>query len=133
MFTRELTNLTRESGKMVKLICEAQNLDTNNTNGRVSFVWKLNEVPVESDNRFKIRVVKVRMGKGMSSFFVTILWFQVKEHVFRSTLRVTKLEYFDRGFVDCIASNGVDKIKSSAFLEISQELHKWGESPRTRK
>lgn len=40
---------------------------------------------------------------------------------------MTKLEYFDRGFVDCIASNGVDKIKSSAFLEISQELHKWGE------
>ncbi|XP_018562760.1 tyrosine-protein kinase transmembrane receptor Ror isoform X1 [Anoplophora glabripennis] len=108
VFTRELTNLTRESGKMAKLICEAQNLDTNNTNGRVGFVWKLNEVPVETDDRFKIRNVKV------------------KDHVFRSTLRVTKLEYFDRGFLDCIASNGVDKVKSSAFLEINQELHKWG-------
>lgn len=60
MFNRELTNLTKESGKMVKLICEVQNLDANNTNSRVSFVWKLNEVPVETDNRFKIRNVKVR-------------------------------------------------------------------------
>ncbi|KAJ8916666.1 hypothetical protein NQ315_000311 [Exocentrus adspersus] len=111
VFTKGLTNVTRDSGKMAKLVCEAQTLDagTNGTAaGRVNFVWKLNEVPVEPDDRIKIRNVKV------------------KEQVFRSVLKVTKLDYFDRGLVSCIASNGIEKVKSSAYLEVTQELHKWG-------
>ncbi|KAJ8931385.1 hypothetical protein NQ314_015710, partial [Rhamnusium bicolor] len=105
IFTKELVNVTRDPGKVVKLICEVQNLDTNNTI-RVSFNWKHNEVPVEYDNRFRIKNVKI------------------KDNVFRSTLRISKLDYFDRGFWDCLASNGADKIKSVAFLEINQS-HKW--------
>lgn len=54
--------------------------------------------------------------------------FQVKDNVYSSILRVNKLEYFDRGFVECIASNGVEKIRSIAFLEINPEAHKYGKS-----
>nr|XP_023023583.1 tyrosine-protein kinase transmembrane receptor Ror-like [Leptinotarsa decemlineata] len=107
VFINELYNITRDPGKQVKLVCEVKNSDTNNTNSKVSFNWRHNEVPIDSNDRFKIR------NKG-------------KDSIFTSTLRISKLEFFDRGFVECIASNGIEKIRSVSFLEISQELHKYG-------
>ncbi|CAG9821424.1 unnamed protein product [Phaedon cochleariae] len=105
VFISELYNLTRDPGKLVKMVCEVKNLDTNNTNSKVSFKWRHNNTPI-SDDRFKIR------NKG-------------KDNVFTSTLRISKLEYFDRGFVECSASNGLEKIKSESFLEVNQEAHKY--------
>ncbi|KAJ8950729.1 hypothetical protein NQ318_011220 [Aromia moschata] len=108
IFTKELVNITRASGKTAKLTCEVQNLDANNTNIKVWFIWKHNEGPVEADTTFKIRNLKL------------------KDNIVRSVLRISKLEFFNRGFYDCIASNGIDKIKSTGFLEINPEIHKWG-------
>ncbi|KAG5876171.1 hypothetical protein JTB14_015726 [Gonioctena quinquepunctata] len=105
VFINELLNITRDPGKQAKLVCEVK--DVNNTNGRVSFNWRHNEVPIDSNDRFKIR------NKG-------------KDSIFTSTLRISKLEFFDRGFIECIASNGIEKIRSVSFLEISQESHKYG-------
>ncbi|KAJ8984042.1 hypothetical protein NQ317_012266, partial [Molorchus minor] len=108
IFIKELGNLTRSSGKLAKLTCEVQNLDPNTTNSRVTFVWKKYDAHVDTDGK-----IKIKNSKG-------------KDNVYRSVLRINKLDYFDRGIWNCIASNGVDKIKSSGFLEVNQEVHKWG-------
>ncbi|CAG9853530.1 unnamed protein product [Phyllotreta striolata] len=108
-FIAELSNVTRDGGKLVKFVCEVKQLDLNHTNHKVSFNWRHNGVPVDANDRFKIR------NKG-------------KENVFSSILRILKLEYFDRGFVECIASNGVDKIRSVAFLDVNPEAYKYGKA-----
>lgn len=104
-FTKKLMNITKDSGTTVKLVCEVQNLDPNNT--KVTFRWKHNEVPLQSDDKFRIRN-------------------RSKDGIFNSTLRISKLEYFDRGVLECIASSGVNKLHSRAFLDINPETHKYG-------
>lgn len=47
-----------------------------------------------------------------------------EQQIFASRLRITKVDMFDRGFYDCIASNGIDKIQSQGLLEITNE--RWG-------
>ncbi|XP_072393003.1 tyrosine-protein kinase transmembrane receptor Ror-like isoform X2 [Diabrotica undecimpunctata] len=102
IFTNELRNITQDGGKLAKFFCEVKNLDTNHT--KITFTWRHNEVPVDTKDRFKIRY------KGK----------------YASILRISKVEYFDRGFIECIASNGVDKIKSLGFLEVNPEPIKYG-------
>lgn len=104
-FITELSNITRDGGKQAKFLCEVKSLETNHS--KVAFNWRHNEVHIDDKERFKIKT-------------------KVKDNVYSSILRVNKLEYFDRGFVECIASNGVEKIRSIAFLEINPEAHKYG-------
>ncbi|VEN42632.1 unnamed protein product [Callosobruchus maculatus] len=109
VFLKQLENVTSPEGKMVRLECEVKNLDTNSSNSKVSFSWRHNGAPVNGllNERFKVR------NKG-------------KDNIFSSTLRISKVEYFDRGFVACIANNGIDKIRSAALLEVNGDSHKAG-------
>nr|CAI5830641.1 unnamed protein product [Callosobruchus analis] len=109
VFLKHLENVTSHEGKMIRLECEVKNLDTNSSNSKVTFNWRHNGAPANANlnERFKVR------NKG-------------KDNIFSSTLRISKLEYFDRGFVECIANNGVDRIRSSAVLEVNGESHKPG-------
>ncbi|XP_050512486.1 tyrosine-protein kinase transmembrane receptor Ror-like isoform X2 [Diabrotica virgifera virgifera] len=102
IFTSELWNITQDGGKLAKFFCEVKNLDTNHT--KITFTWRHNDIPVDTKDRFKIRY------KGK----------------YASILRISKVEYFDRGFIECIASNGVDKIRSLGFLEVNPEPIKYG-------
>lgn len=59
-FVRELTNVTRDPGKMVKMICEVKNLDTNSTNSKVTFQWLKFTAPVpRNDKRIIIKQINV--------------------------------------------------------------------------
>ncbi|XP_060534424.1 tyrosine-protein kinase transmembrane receptor Ror-like isoform X2 [Cylas formicarius] len=107
VIVKGLTNITRDPGKTAKIVCEVQNLDLNSTN-KVTFIWRINEVPVTTEsNRIKVKNFKEKDGR----------W--------RSVLRISKLEFFDQGFIECVASNGVDRIKSSCALLVNPESYKW--------
>jgi len=41
-------------------------------------------------------------------------------------LTIKKLEFFDKGFVQCTANNGVDKITSHSHLIVNPETQTWG-------
>ncbi|XP_044261607.1 tyrosine-protein kinase transmembrane receptor Ror-like [Tribolium madens] len=102
VFIRSLTNLSIDATtKTIRLLCEVQNLDLNNTN-RVSITWRKNNVPVERNDRIIIR-------KSSS------------DHKHRSMLRINDVEFFDRGFYDCTATNGIDKIRSQALVDVATE------------
>lgn len=58
-FVKELTNVTRDPGKMVKLICEVKNLDTNATNSKVTFTWLKFSVPILTEKRISIKQINV--------------------------------------------------------------------------
>ncbi|XP_056631245.1 tyrosine-protein kinase transmembrane receptor Ror-like isoform X2 [Diorhabda sublineata] len=105
-FITKLSNVTRNVGKAAKFVCEVKNLDTNHTNSKVSISWR-HLVPVETNEKYKIAN-------------------KHKENLYTSTLRILNLEYFDRGFVECIARNGIEKIRSVSYLEINQEPNKYG-------
>lgn len=105
--TKKLVNITKDPGTMVRFVCEVQNIDTNNTNSKVKFRWKHNEVKVEPEGRFKIRN-------------------KYKENIANSTLTISKLEFFDQGMIECIASDGVHRISSRSFLFVTPESHKYG-------
>ncbi|XP_048518859.1 tyrosine-protein kinase transmembrane receptor Ror isoform X1 [Dendroctonus ponderosae] len=101
-----LVNVTRDPGKTAKFACHVHNSDPNGT--RVNFLWKINEVQVRRDSRMKFRQVKEKDGN----------W--------RSVLTIRKLEFFDQGFVECIASNGMDRIRANCSLIVTPEAPKWG-------
>lgn len=105
-FTRKLVNVTKDSGTLVRLVCEIQNNDINSTN-KVKFRWKHNEVKVEPDGKFKIRN-------------------RYKDNIANSTLSISNLEFFDKGMVECIASNGIHRVSSRSFLIINPDPHKYG-------
>lgn len=68
-FIRELTNLTRDPGRTVKMVCEVKNLDTNATSSKVTFNWLKFSAPVpRSDRRISIKqinVIVVFIKRGM--------------------------------------------------------------------
>ncbi|RZC33210.1 tyrosine-protein kinase transmembrane receptor Ror-like [Asbolus verrucosus] len=102
IFTRQLENVTANAGdKVVKLVCEVQNLDPNN-DSKVTFAWRKNLASVDKSKRISVKTFKP----------------QGKEHKHRSTLRIANVEFFDKGFYDCSASNGVDKIRSQSLLDV---------------
>ncbi|XP_057651083.1 tyrosine-protein kinase transmembrane receptor Ror-like isoform X2 [Diorhabda carinulata] len=105
-FITKLSNVTRNVGKAAKFVCEVKNLDTNHTNSKVSISWR-HFVPVETNEKYKIAN-------------------KHKENLYTSTLRILNLEYFDRGFIECIARNGIEKIRSVSYLDINQEPNKYG-------
>lgn len=41
-------------------------------------------------------------------------------------MTIKKLEFFDKGFVQCTANNGVDKITSHSHLIVNPETQTWG-------
>lgn len=106
-FTKRLLNLTKDPGTLVRFVCEVQNSDINNTNGKVKFRWKHNEVKVETEGRFKIRT-------------------KFKDNIANSTLSISKLEFFDQGMIECIVSNGNHRVNSRSFLFVTPEPHKYG-------
>ncbi|XP_063927006.1 tyrosine-protein kinase transmembrane receptor Ror-like [Zophobas morio] len=100
VFTKRLENVTVDVGqKVVKLVCEVQNLDANGT--RVTFSWRKNNAPVEKSGRVNTKMTKDK-----------------ERHLFKSTLRISNVEVFDKGFYDCTASNGKDKIQSDGVLDV---------------
>ncbi|KAK4878187.1 hypothetical protein RN001_010693 [Aquatica leii] len=106
-FVKELSNKTKPSGKPIKLVCEVKNTETNVTNAKIRFTWRRNEAQIEEDKRFIIKN------------------FPNHQHqTYKSVLRIKNAELFDKGFYDCTATNGVDKIQSQALLEITNE--RWG-------
>ncbi|KAK9880670.1 hypothetical protein WA026_011907 [Henosepilachna vigintioctopunctata] len=94
----KLKNTTRDPGKIVKFICEVENLD-NSTKATIS--WHKYTVPIEA-NSPKIQIKNVR-----------------EKNRLKSTLKIGSLEFFDTGFYSCYASNGIDKICSQAALQIN--------------
>ncbi|XP_076256712.1 tyrosine-protein kinase transmembrane receptor Ror-like isoform X2 [Rhynchophorus ferrugineus] len=106
VFITSLSNSTRDPEKSVKFTCEVQNLNSNSS--KVTFHWKKNHALFLSDNRIKIKTKNE------------------KDNRWRSTLSIKKLEFFDQGFIECIASNGVDKIRSEATLVVNPESHMYG-------
>lgn len=61
-FVKELHNITRDPGKMVKMICEVKNLDGNNTNSKVTFNWLKFSAPIpRNDRRITIKQINVNI------------------------------------------------------------------------
>lgn len=57
-FVRELTNLTRDPGKMVRMVCEVKNLAENST--KVTFNWLKFSAPIpRNDRRITIKQINV--------------------------------------------------------------------------
>lgn len=50
----------------------------------------------------------------------------MKDNKFTSTLRILKLEFFDKGFYQCIANNGVNKVRSEAYIVVFPDDSKYG-------
>ncbi|XP_030760260.1 tyrosine-protein kinase transmembrane receptor Ror isoform X1 [Sitophilus oryzae] len=65
-------------------------------------------MPLPTDNRIKVKSL------------------QEKENKWRSVLSIKKLKFFDKGFVECIANNGVDKIRSECTLIVNPESQMFG-------
>ncbi|XP_066251770.1 tyrosine-protein kinase transmembrane receptor Ror-like isoform X2 [Euwallacea similis] len=106
-FIQSLLNVTKDPEKTARFVCQVHNSDPNNT--KVNFVWKINEMPVKGGgNRIKIRN------------------FKEKDSNWRSVLTIKKLEFFDKGFIQCIARNGMDRIRSQCALQVNPESHRWG-------
>ncbi|XP_025834764.1 inactive tyrosine-protein kinase transmembrane receptor ROR1-like, partial [Agrilus planipennis] len=103
-FVKELNNITRSSGKTLKLKCEVKLVDLNSTNSKVNFTWYRNSGHLPEDSRITVKNIQ-----------------KPDAHTFISRLKITNLDYFDRGIYDCVASNGADKIRTQAFLEINRD------------
>lgn len=59
-FVKELTNVSRDAGKMIKMVCEVKNLDVNATNSKVTFNWLKFSVPIlKNDRRITIKQINV--------------------------------------------------------------------------
>lgn len=102
-----LFNITKDSGKSVKLICEA---DGEPRPLRIQ--WYVNEVPVAD-------AVGGGNGKKKSKPRMTVKRFKSKhKNGLASRLRINKLEVHDKGYFTCEASNGVERIRSTAVLMV---------------
>jgi hypothetical protein len=68
VFTRPMENVTADPGaKLVKLVCEVQNLDPNNT--KVTFTWRKNNAPVDKNKHVNVKTLKVRPPARSSHLF----------------------------------------------------------------
>lgn len=110
-FVRPLNNVTRDSGKSVKLNCEVTGEPPP-----LRIQWYMNEVPVGGP-------ADAGGGNGngekKSKPRLTVKRFQSRhKNGLGSRLRINKLEVHDTGFFTCEASNGIEKIQSSAILMV---------------
>ncbi|XP_050427076.1 tyrosine-protein kinase transmembrane receptor Ror-like [Adelges cooleyi] len=107
-FVRQLANMTRDSGASVKLRCEVTGEPPP-----LRIQWYMNEVPVGNepagnggDKKSKPRLSVKRYSP------------RHKNAAVGSRLRINKLEVHDTGFFTCEASNGIEKIQSTAILVV---------------
>lgn len=63
---------------------------------------------------FRLKILK----SSISIFINAFECFQEK-NVLKSTLKIAKLDTFDKGFYGCTASNGIDRICSQAVLLVN--------------
>jgi receptor tyrosine kinase-like orphan receptor 1 len=108
-FVRQLNNVTRDSGKSVKLNCEVTGEPPP-----LRIQWYMNEVPVgggvDGGNG---------VGEKKSKPRLTVKRFQSRhKNGLGSRLRINKLEVHDTGFFKCKATNGIEKIQSTAILMV---------------
>uniref|UniRef100_A0A1Y1M7M7 receptor protein-tyrosine kinase n=1 Tax=Photinus pyralis TaxID=7054 RepID=A0A1Y1M7M7_PHOPY len=108
-FIKDLTNITKPSGKTVTLTCEVKNLDANSTNTRVQFTWRKNNAKIDESKRIVIKHHEKPGGQ-----------------IYGSSLKIKNLESFDKGFYVCMASNGNGDIRSEALLDVTND--RWGTS-----
>lgn len=63
-FTKELKNITRDVGRMVRMVCEVKNVHPNATNQTVKFKWYKFSAPITDE-----RVTIARLKKNDVSFY----------------------------------------------------------------
>lgn len=108
-FVRQLNNVTRDSGKSVKLNCEVTGEPPP-----LRIQWYMNEVPVGGSAD-----VGNGVGEKKSKPRLTVKRFQSRhKNGLGSRLRINKLEVHDTGFFMCEATNGIEKIQSTAILMV---------------
>jgi receptor tyrosine kinase-like orphan receptor 1 len=112
-FVRQLNNITRDSGKSVKLNCEVTGEPPP-----LRIQWYMNEVPVGgSDGVGGGGGSDGGSGEKKSKPRLTVKRFQSRhKNGLGSRLRINKLEVHDKGFFTCEATNGIEKIQSTAIL-----------------
>lgn len=91
-------NITRDPGKMVKFVCQVENLD-NTT--EVDIEWHKDTVLLEEKGS-KIQIKTMR-----------------EKNFVKSVLKIAKLDIFDKGFYGCTAFNGIDRICTQAVLQVN--------------
>lgn len=111
-FVRQLNNVTRDSGKSVKLNCEVTGEPPP-----LRIQWYMNEVPVggTDDGNGNGNGGAAKKSKPR----LTVKRFQSRhKNGLGSRLRINKLEVHDSGFFTCEAVNGIEKIQSTAILVV---------------
>lgn len=110
-FVRKLNNITRDSGKSVKLNCEVTGEPPP-----LRIQWYMNEVPVAADGGGGSENGNGN-GEKKSKPRMTVKRFQSRhKNGLGSRLRINRLEVHDTGFFTCEATNGIEKINSTAIL-----------------
>lgn len=110
-FVRQLSNITRDSGKSVKLNCEVTGEPPP-----LRIQWYMNEVPVGGGDSGGGGNGN---GEKKSKPRLTVKRFQSRhKNGLGSRLRINKLEVHDTGFFMCEADNGIEKIQSTAILMV---------------
>jgi len=112
-FVRQLNNITRDSGKSVKLNCEVTGEPPP-----LRIQWYMNEVPVGgSDGAGGGGGGDGGNSEKKSKPRLTVKRFQSRhKNGLGSRLRINKLEVHDKGFFTCKATNGIEEIQSTAIL-----------------
>lgn len=109
-FVRQLNNVTRDSGKSVKLNCEVTGEPPP-----LRIQWYMNEAPVGGGS---VAADVAGVGKK-SKPRLTVKRFQSRhKNGLGSRLRINRLEVHDSGFFTCEATNGIEKIHSTAILMV---------------
>ncbi|KAL5244144.1 hypothetical protein ACI65C_011554 [Semiaphis heraclei] len=110
-FVRQLNNITRDSGKSVKLNCEVTGEPPP-----LRIQWYMNEVPVGGSDGAG-GGGDGGNGEKKSKPRLTVKRFQSRhKNGLGSRLRINKLEVHDKGFFTCKATNGIEEIQSTAIL-----------------
>lgn len=113
-FVRQLNNVTRDSGKSVKLNCEVTGEPPP-----LRIQWYMNEVPVGGADDGNGNGSGGGGAEKKSKPRLTVKRFQSRhKNGLGSRLRINKLEVHDTGFFTCEAVNGIEKIQSTAILVV---------------
>ncbi|KAL3271515.1 hypothetical protein HHI36_021994 [Cryptolaemus montrouzieri] len=93
----KLKNVTKDPGKVVRFICEVENLDNSS---EINIHWLQNTLPIDDKTKFHVKNSR-------------------DKNKIKSVLKIEKLEVLDKGSYGCLASNGIDKICMQAFLQVN--------------
>lgn len=109
-FVRQLNNVTRDSGKSVKMNCEVTGEPPP-----LRIRWYMNEVQVGTADAAPPGGGAKKSPKPR----LTVKRFLSKhKNGLGSRLRINRLEVHDSGFFTCEATNGIEKIQSTAILMV---------------